>query len=104
MTDYCVDCDEKLEPLDEPQTCYFTGQGPCGDCRDPRTGKPPYEGGCFRPRLCKLCQERADLLRWKAEAIVLLNEWDEVWEALGEPGPLGASKAKNVLRYIEENL
>ena len=26
--------------------------------------------------------------RWKAEALVVLGQWDEVWEALGRPGPL----------------
>lgn len=51
----CPGCDAELEP-DEPQTCYFTGGGHCGDCRDPRTNKPPYEGGCFKPRLCEECQ------------------------------------------------
>jgi hypothetical protein len=51
----CFECDRELE-LDEPQTCYFTGRGPCGDCHDPRTGKPPYEGGCFGPIWCDRCK------------------------------------------------
>jgi len=50
----CAECDRLIE-VDCPNTCYFTGGGPCGDCRDPRTNKPPYPGGCFRPLLCVEC-------------------------------------------------
>jgi hypothetical protein len=52
----CAECDAELE-LDEPQTCYFTGRGPCGDCRDPRTNQPM---NCFHPVTCEDCQRRAD--------------------------------------------
>ena len=38
-----------------------------------------------------------ELERWKAEALVVLGQWDEVWEALGRPGPLGSSKAVEAL-------
>lgn len=60
--DTCGECDAELE-IDEPQTCYFTGAGPCGDCRNPRTNQPM---NCFRPMLCELCDDedgypRADL-------------------------------------------
>jgi hypothetical protein len=38
-----------------------------------------------------------DRLRaWKESAMQVLNDWDQVWEAAGRPGPLGASKAQNV--------
>jgi hypothetical protein len=53
--DRCAECDRLIE-VDEPQTCYFTGGGPCGDCRDPRTNKPPMTGGCFRPMKCVECE------------------------------------------------
>ena len=33
------------------------------------------------------------LTRWKAEATEVLAGWERVWDALGRPGPLGASKA-----------
>lgn len=33
------------------------------------------------------------LRRWKAEAMVVLAEWDRVYVALGNPGELGGSKA-----------
>jgi hypothetical protein len=36
------------------------------------------------------------LEKWKAEAIEVLNEWDEVWQVLGRPGRLGSSKASGV--------
>lgn len=45
----CVECDTEVE-LDEPRQCYFTGRGPCGDCRDPRTNRPM---NCFAPVLCE---------------------------------------------------
>jgi hypothetical protein len=40
--------------------------------------------------------ELAFLRRWRAEAIEVLNEWEQVWEAAGRPGPLGSSKARAV--------
>ena len=51
----CSECDAEVE-LDEPQQCYFTGRGPCGDCRDPRTNKPM---NCFHPVLCDDCLAEA---------------------------------------------
>ena len=51
--------------------------------------------------------ERADLdefdrlTAWKAEALAVLDEWEKVYEALGSPGPLGASKAKSALAAVE---
>ncbi len=47
----CKECDAEVE-LDEPQQCYFTGRGPCGDCRDPRTNQSM---NCFHPVLCEDC-------------------------------------------------
>jgi len=37
--------------------------------------------------------ENERLTRWKAEATEVLAGWERVWDALGRPGPLGASKA-----------
>lgn len=48
-----------------------------------------------------LVKENNRLNRWKSEAIVVLGDWEEVWEAAGRPGPLGRSKAKNVLDEIK---
>lgn len=51
--------------------------------------------------------ERADLDEfdrltvWKAEALEVLGEWEKVYEALGSPGPIGASKAKAALAAVE---
>lgn len=30
--DYCAMCDNELPAPDEPDTCYYTGRGPCGGC------------------------------------------------------------------------
>jgi hypothetical protein len=40
--------------------------------------------------------ELQQLRRWKAEAIEVLSQWEQVWEAAGRPGPLGGSKAQGV--------
>ena len=51
----CAECDREIE-IDEPNNCYYTGQtSPCGDCRDPKTNKPPMGRECFAPYLCKEC-------------------------------------------------
>lgn len=42
------------------------------------------------------------LARWKNEALVILGEWDLVWEALGRPGRIGESKAKESLDEVLE--
>jgi hypothetical protein len=39
------------------------------------------------------------LLRWQAEALIVLAEWDQVWEAAGRPG-LGKTKAQGVLDVL----
>ena len=51
---------------------------------------------------CVEC-EAARLRAWKAEAILVLAEWEQVWEALGCPGRLGESKAMAVLRVVGED-
>jgi hypothetical protein len=40
------------------------------------------------------------LRRWKSEALKVIDEWEMTWEAAGRPGPLGASKAVNVIGKI----
>jgi hypothetical protein len=40
------------------------------------------------------------LRSWKASAMNVLREWDDVWEALDRPGPLAGSKATNSLRAV----
>lgn len=48
--------------------------------------------------------ETERLRQWKAEALVVLAQWDEVWDALGRPGGLGESRAEaskaKVLRIL----
>lgn len=41
----CKECDAEIE-LDEPQQCYYTGRGNCGDC----------DMNCFHPILCDDCK------------------------------------------------
>ncbi|WP_116996338.1 hypothetical protein [Desertimonas flava] len=44
---------------------------------------------------------------WKRSALVVLAEWEAVFDAAGRPGPVGRSKAANtnaeVLRLRAEN-
>lgn len=42
-----------------------------------------------------------ELERWKAEALTVLAEWENVWEMAGKPGPLGSSKALSTMHEIE---
>ena len=50
-------------------------------------------------------REEADQLRqWKESAMQQLSAWDEVWEVLGRPGPLGGSKAANSKAKVERLL
>lgn len=42
-----------------------------------------------------------NLRRWKSEALQVFTEWEEVYDAIGRPGPLGASKAANIAALID---
>lgn len=46
--------------------------------------------------------ELDQLRQWKSEAITVLNEWDDVFEALGPPGKLGESKAASAKALVEQ--
>lgn len=50
-----------------------------------------------------LQREVRELEQWKKEALLVLGEWDRVWEAAGKPGRLGASKAVSVREFLEQN-
>lgn len=52
-------------------------------------------------RTADLTAENVKLLRWKAEAMTVITEWDRVHEALGKPGRLGESMAAASLAEIE---
>jgi hypothetical protein len=62
-------------------------------------GPPTYMASAAALRA--LVAERDSLQRWKDEAITVLAQWDDGWEKLGRPGPLGASKARSVGDEIE---
>lgn len=40
------------------------------------------------------------LRRWKAEATEVIEAWERVWDALGQPGALGESKAAASLAQV----
>lgn len=44
--------------------------------------------------------ELEQLRRWKAEAMTVLAEWEDVWIAAGRPGDLGRSKAAGVFEFV----
>lgn len=54
------------------------------------------------PPLRHLQAELERLRAWKTEALQVLGEWEQVWEAAGRPGRLGESKAKAVARLFNE--
>lgn len=51
--------------------------------------------------LTGLVTEVERLMDWKRDAMRVLNGWDRVWEALGEPGPLGQMKSDNALAAVQ---
>ena len=42
------------------------------------------------------------LRAWKAEALLVLGQWEAVWETAGRPGPLGFSKPAAVQALIAD--
>jgi hypothetical protein len=46
--------------------------------------------------------ELEQLRRWKAEAMIVLAKWEQVWEAAGQPGRIGDSKADAVRQLFEQ--
>lgn len=53
------------------------------------------------PSLYHTAADRIEQLEaWKESATRILGAWDEVWVALGQPGPLGTSKAAASLAAI----
>lgn len=48
-----------------------------------------------------LLRDAADILeadgRWRAEATLVLSQWDEAWDKAGRPGHLGQSKSDGML-------
>lgn len=55
---------------------------------------------CVRRGVDDLRAERDRLAAWKREAIMVLTEWEAVFQALGAPGRLGESKAAASLAAI----
>ena len=57
----------------------------------------------YRAEFKELIDEIESLRRWKAEAIVVIDQWEEVWVAAGRPGPVGAFKAHSVRNLFLKN-
>ena len=51
----------------------------------------------------RLETERNILRQWKAEAMIVMSEWESTWEAAGSPGRIGQSKAVALREYILES-
>lgn len=51
------------------------------------------------PVLLKQCQV---LDRWKAEALIVIAEWEGTWDAIGRPVALGQSKASTVVARVRK--
>ncbi len=51
----------------------------------------------------RLRSERDQLQQWKQEAMVVLGEWEAVWEAAESPGRLGQSKSVAVRNVFLAN-
>lgn len=51
---------------------------------------------------CIYCGWHWEPPRWIHEATQLLAAWDEVWVALGKPGPLGSQKHVESLRAVHQ--
>ena len=66
-----------------------------------RCTNEPRTHGSFAS-YAELADDREALLAWKAEAMEVLGEWEQVWEAAGQPGRLGESKAKAVARLFNK--
>lgn len=49
----------------------------------------------------KLQHEVRELEAWKESAMMVLGEWEKVWEAAGKPGKWGTSKAVSVREYLD---
>jgi hypothetical protein len=68
--------------------------------------KPDLQLNKFDPKpktvVAVLAAHAQKLEDWKESALSVLSEWDEVWEAAGKPGILGASKAASVREYISK--
>lgn len=42
------------------------------------------------------------LIRWQAEAMEVIKEWEKLWDLMGRPGELGESKAASTYAAVDE--
>lgn len=73
----------------------------------PEIARIPQGIGCL---LLEDLEEQAErilvafdrLRAWKAEALAVIGQWEQAWEALGRPGRLGESKADATVRTFRQ--
>lgn len=58
------------------------------------------EGWCI-PCVKEMHEEAERLQQWKAKAIDVIAQWESIWEALGQPGQIGSSKAVESKKEVE---
>ncbi len=58
------------------------------------------EGWCI-PCVKEMHEEAERLQQWKAKAIDVIAQWESIWEALGQPGQIGSSKAAEAKKEVE---
>lgn len=65
------------------------------------TGKAAKDVHPFDVECESALREIDNLRRWKAEAEVVIEEWDQLWEEVGCPGELGKTKAAGLLAALK---
>lgn len=62
-----------------------------------------YGSACDKHRalIADLVAEVERLTDWKRDAMRVLAGWERVWDALGKPGPLGATKSDSALAAVQ---
>lgn len=63
----------------------------------PRVVRPHGDTALMR----EAADEIEQLRRWKGEALIVLEDWEKVWEAAGRPGAWGSSKAVSTREHVE---
>jgi hypothetical protein len=91
-------CSPSLEAMYQKVVAACLRCDPIPACqREDDQLEPPWEV------IDRIRCERDQLQQWKREAMMVLGEWETVWEAAGSPGRLGQSKAVAVRQFIQEN-
>lgn len=66
-----------------------------------RRASAPKEPELLEPNLQQMQDKITSLLEWKDSALIVMAEWDQVFDAIAPPCELGASKPAAALRYVK---